>query len=50
MLERSKGSGYKINSDVKNLELDQFLKITRPYYYLFLISNYYVEGTEKKKM
>lgn len=49
MLERSKGDGYKIHSDVKNINLDEFLKICRPYYYLFLISHYYVEGTEKKR-
>lgn len=49
MLERSKGDGYKIHSDVKNVNLDEFLKISRPYYYLYLISHYYVEGTEKKR-
>ena len=26
MLERSKGDGYKIHSDVKNVNLDEFLK------------------------
>ena len=49
MLEISKGDGYKIQKEIKDINLVDFLNITRPYYYLYLISNYYVEGTEKKR-
>ena len=46
MLEASSNFEKKVS---KQINKESFISILRPYYYLYLVYNYHIEGTEKKK-
>lgn len=46
MIESSSSSGKRISKDV---DKQKFISILRPYYYLYLVYNYHIDGIEKKR-